>query len=148
MSGIEEADGYTIFCEDIRHEVSGQVTYVGVYTGAVTVPQFPFTLPKLAMAVHYRQPLDAPRENVRVFVYFGEDETEPVVEAFLNISEAPPLPAAPPLGDAKLIAATNVVFSPFVVEQMTVLKVRAMVGSHRVKLGTVMVIAANESTAA
>lgn len=41
----------TIFCDDIRHEIGGKFSYIGVYTGQMFVPSFPITLPKLCLAM-------------------------------------------------------------------------------------------------
>jgi hypothetical protein len=34
----------TVFCDDIRHEVGGKHSYIGVYSGKLFVPTFPATL--------------------------------------------------------------------------------------------------------
>jgi hypothetical protein len=31
----------TIFCDDIRHELGGKLSYIGVYSGRLIVPDFP-----------------------------------------------------------------------------------------------------------
>jgi hypothetical protein len=40
----------TLFCDDIRHEVGGKLSYIGVYSGGLFVRAFPVTLPKLCLA--------------------------------------------------------------------------------------------------
>lgn len=55
--------GFTIFCEDLREEVSGQTTYVGVYGDAMFVDgPLPITLTKLSMAIHL---FDEPQEGLK-----------------------------------------------------------------------------------
>ena len=40
--------GSTIFCDDIRYEINGKVTLVGVYAADMVLPNdFPVTLPKI-----------------------------------------------------------------------------------------------------
>ncbi len=41
----------TIFCDDIRHELGGKLSCIGVYSGRLIVPDFPVALPKLCVAV-------------------------------------------------------------------------------------------------
>ena len=40
----------TIFCDDIRHEVNGKMSLIGVYGGDLSVPSFPFTLNKFCIS--------------------------------------------------------------------------------------------------
>lgn len=37
----------TIFCDDVRHELNGKVSLMGVYGGDMYVTDFPVTLPKI-----------------------------------------------------------------------------------------------------
>ena len=41
----------TIFCDDIRDEVSGKVTYVGTYMSHLYAKNFPLSLPKFCIAI-------------------------------------------------------------------------------------------------
>ena len=44
--------GHVLFCDDIRSEVDGKVTYVGVYTARMRIHvPFPVLLPKFGIAV-------------------------------------------------------------------------------------------------
>ena len=57
-----EAYGYTIFCDDIRAEVGGKLTYVGSYSGTMLVHgSFPTIVPKLALGMVYLQRRDRTR---------------------------------------------------------------------------------------
>lgn len=48
------ADAYCIFCEDVRHEMEGRVSLIGVYKSSVKLPAFPHTMPKLGFYVNIR----------------------------------------------------------------------------------------------
>ena len=37
--------GYTIYCDDVRHEISGKRTFVGIYHAELLVLEFPTILP-------------------------------------------------------------------------------------------------------
>lgn len=41
----------SVFCDDLRQEVGGKLTYVGVYSSALWVAAFPTLLPKFVVAV-------------------------------------------------------------------------------------------------
>lgn len=59
---------YGIFCDDIRHELSGKFTLVGCYSDHLLVAQVPTTLPKLCLHFNYRcAAVDAP-SNIQVIV--------------------------------------------------------------------------------
>jgi hypothetical protein len=64
----------TLFCDDIRHEVSGKLTFVGVYSSHLFVPKFPITLPKLCLAVKVISPGSQPLEALSLRI-FRNDET-------------------------------------------------------------------------
>ncbi len=42
---------HTIFCDDVRNEVGGKLSYMGVYSGTLLVTEFPIVLPKLCVAL-------------------------------------------------------------------------------------------------
>lgn len=50
---------HTLFCEDVRHEVGGKKSYIGVYDDILTVPSFPALVSKL---------------NVVLFIYVTDGE--------------------------------------------------------------------------
>jgi hypothetical protein len=37
----------SIFCDDIRHEINGKMSLMGMYGNVMYVPNFPYTAPKL-----------------------------------------------------------------------------------------------------
>jgi hypothetical protein len=67
--------GFTIFCEDLREEVTGQTTYVGVYGDAMFVDApLPITLTQLCMAIHlFDEPKDVPTDLTIKIAQPGED---------------------------------------------------------------------------
>lgn len=42
---MNQRGAFTIYCDDIRQEVAGKSTFVGVYGGEMIVPKFPAILP-------------------------------------------------------------------------------------------------------
>ena len=41
---------FTTFCDDIRQEIGGKLSYMGVYSSDLYVGGFPITLPKFCVA--------------------------------------------------------------------------------------------------
>jgi hypothetical protein len=58
----------TLFCDDIRHEMGGKLSFIGVYSDSLFVNAFPVTLPKLCLFVKVVTPADEPIRilNLRV----------------------------------------------------------------------------------
>lgn len=42
----------TLFCDDIRQEIGGKISLIGVYSGVLLVPEFPATLPKMCVWIN------------------------------------------------------------------------------------------------
>lgn len=52
---MPEPTGIAIFCDDIREEVGGKTSYMGVYNGEMIIPtEAPTVLPKFCVSVHVR----------------------------------------------------------------------------------------------
>lgn len=49
---------FSLVCDQVRQEVSGKFIIIGLYTGGITVPQIPFSIPSLAFFNVFRA--DAP----------------------------------------------------------------------------------------
>jgi hypothetical protein len=66
------------YCDDIRQEVGNKFSYMGVYSGELTVPNAPVLLPKLCISVKASTDIGDPFEalEVRVVKVKGDDETE------------------------------------------------------------------------
>ena len=48
------------FCDDIREEVGGKLSFMGIYSGDMIVPGFPVVLPKLCININVVSPIDEP----------------------------------------------------------------------------------------
>lgn len=58
----------TIYCDDIRHEVNGKLSYIGVYRSVLYVTTFPTTLPKFCISNIVTTPIQRPfkKLNLRI----------------------------------------------------------------------------------
>jgi hypothetical protein len=138
--------GYTIFCDDIRNEIGGKTTFVGVYDGILNIHgEFPFLLAKFGLGIRYMEKRDAFKDDViiRIFMPGESEDGEPSFQGLLPIREAREKvqvhPDANPDAPRYLQLATNLVFSPLVIPQKGEMKVRAQCGSEIVKLGTLLI---------
>lgn len=42
---------WVVYCDDIRHEISNKLSFIGVYASIMYVPHFPIAIPRLCIAV-------------------------------------------------------------------------------------------------
>ncbi len=63
----------TLFCDDIRHEVGGKLSFVGVYSGGLLVSDFPVTLPKLCLSLKVITPIDEPLRSLCLRVFKDQE---------------------------------------------------------------------------
>ena len=83
--------GSAIFCDDIRHEVSGKVSLIGIYSGSMILHggDFPFLIPKFGMVFIYFEKHEAAQASPLILkIWFPGDEADkPSIEAELPIEE-------------------------------------------------------------
>jgi|SRR5262249_50572451 len=146
-----EAFGYTIFCDDIRIEIGGKLTYVGVYQGGtMLVPgSFPATVPKLALGIVYKQRHDKVVLPFTLWIFLpGDADDKPSI-----IAEMPEDAARAAIEEAKATAEkmTTEVFAtlnsqfaitPLHIAQPGLLKVRAVRGDQLIGLGSLNIVPA------
>ena len=68
----------TLFCDDIRHEVGGKISFIGVYSGGLFVPTFPVMLPKLCLSVKVVTPADEPLRSLSLRVLKDEETLQEI----------------------------------------------------------------------
>lgn len=132
--------GLTIFCDDIRHETSGKVTYVGIYKGVMYLRgDLPLTLPKICFAILLREePRSMEPVTIKIFFPGQEDEDEPAATLEMHPQgEAPELPPSP---EFKLRDAWMMLEVPNAqIEQYGKFRVRAYRARDEIRLGTLIV---------
>jgi len=74
----------TLFCDDIRHELGGKLSFIGVYSGVLFVPTFPATLARLCLSATIITPVGEPLRTLTLRVlkndktlhemHFSEDQ--------------------------------------------------------------------------
>ncbi|WP_137754409.1 hypothetical protein [Sphingopyxis sp. L1A2A] len=133
--------GHVVFCDDIREEIGGKRTFVGVYGNFLVISAVgPVTLPQLCAAISLR--IDPPTAPTAVTVrIFRSDGDELLFEAS---AEFPPTPSNPsPFGDENSVSFIEL-FVParmqnLVITQDCAIKVRAFIGDDEIRLGAIVV---------
>lgn len=65
---------HAVFSDDIRQELGGKITIVGMYQGQCLVPSIPCSLAKLCVSISLSTPRSAPFKSVQVKgTYAGEE---------------------------------------------------------------------------
>ncbi len=140
--------GYTIFCDDIRQESTGKLTFIGVYPATLYVHgEFPFTLSKFCFFIDYREPHDLRTESVALKIFLpGDADDSPSVEGEIHLERARSAMGEKIKDDSipeqeKMIRATTVLsFAPVILSGEGVIKVRAYRGGkEEIRLGTLRV---------
>ncbi len=68
---------HTLYCDDVRQEVNGKMTFVGAYQGELNVQRAENTvLPKLCIVVNVQTPKAQPFDSIFIRVLKDEDVIE------------------------------------------------------------------------
>ncbi|MBN9332975.1 hypothetical protein [Devosia sp.] len=131
---MSEPYGYTIFCDDIRQEVGGKLSFMGAYNGDLHIlTGEPFTLPKLAagMTVVVPEGIQITEPIAFALLHEVDGETNELVRA---VAEGYELPTSAPAGRI-IRVSLNFQLSPFLVDREAILRARAYVNGQEVKIG-------------
>ena len=103
----------TIFCDDIRYEVGGKLSLIGVYSGGLLVNKFPVILPKLCVLIKIVTPAEEPLSALKVRILKNDETLQEVdVDDLKNATE--PLATSPDEESQQRChtAQFNLTFSP------------------------------------
>lgn len=71
-----------LFCDDIRDEVSGKVSYMGVYTDDLVISKMPTIIPKFSICVIAMVPIELINVDGLIIIdMLGEEQPFPLVIA-------------------------------------------------------------------
>lgn len=130
--------GHTIFCDDIRFEADGKMSFIGSYGGAMTVhAAFPAALPKFGFAVTLWQAVQVARKDfvVKIFLPGDDEEKAPPIEMRGDPNAIPD-----PGPEAKfLVASMQFLSAPLVLKSPGVIRSRALIDGKLYRLGSLSV---------
>jgi hypothetical protein len=148
---VPDVYGHTVFCDDIRQEITGKFLFVGVYNTLMVIgAPFPVQLPRLcfSISITQRRELFVPKIGFRIFVP-GDADDAPSIEGDMGeVSDGAVLNGASAASDAIGIPKSerlftgvfsNLMFDNFVVNEPGLIKVRADIKGKRYKLGSLRV---------
>jgi hypothetical protein len=145
---VRKAQGYCLFCDDIRQEVGGKLSYMGVYHGVLQAHgSFPLTLPKFGIVTTYVERFDALTEeekarNISIKILVPNENGG---EKLLFESE---IPAATLRGENADNAQSElkifrmeipVLMAPLTIDAPGKIKVRLYLGNLELKIGSLEV---------
>ena len=136
--------GNTVFCDDIRAEVGGKITLIGIYTSRMTVHgTFPYVMPKFALWVNYFEGKGNTGDG-KLNIFLPGDDKTPTIEADVPLNDLrASIDPANDLNDPdvpmRVRLQTPLIFTPFILKQPGRIKVRMIVGETTTRLGTLKV---------
>ena len=137
--------GYCVFCEDIRQELNGKQTYVGVFVGSDLniLGALPAAIGKFSINATYRQRQADGLEPVMLEVHMpGDDDDKPTAQTEISFEELvqalPPPPAD--VDDPIIGMAMGFEFNPLEIKQEGRITVSAVKAGKRYRLGSLRVL--------
>jgi hypothetical protein len=122
-----------IYCDDIRNEVGGKMSYMGVYNNDLLVASFPVSIPKFSVHATLTLPLGTVPESVRVYFMSGE-ETLTQVDVTRDQIVVPLNPDSDLLPDERKLALNFIFsFAPLLISKQTRLRLKATVDGSEYK---------------
>lgn len=114
-----------IYCDDIREELGGKISLMGVYTGDMIVSTIPLTLPKLCIVVTAMTDVSNPFQSLNARVEKGEDGVVLVSTGNIDVPSLQKKASGGEVSNGARFHAVgfHFVLSPFLVEEQTILRV-------------------------
>jgi hypothetical protein len=143
---VRNSWGFALFCDDIRAELGGKFSIMGVYQNDMVFPsnaEFPILYPKFCILVKYYEVRDYFTDDivVRIFLPGDPKEAPSVTMPFQRAILGGPTPVYPLEEDQEALFNLTAPFtlSPFPVKQEGFVKVRIVCGSTTTAIGSLMV---------
>jgi hypothetical protein len=133
--------GYTIFCDDVRHEITGKQILIGVYNADLVVESLPALLPSFNFVIHYRERKNESELPVKIVITVPTPDDQPILEMDIpreGFKQAPPPPDAI---EGEMLSAVNMTSSVagLLLTHIGRIKVRAYRGDDEIRLGTLRI---------
>lgn len=148
MTDKRNAWGASIFCDDIRHEVAGKLSLVGVYGPDMVMPgELPTMYPKLGVFVTYYEMVNMFFDNLSLRISIETKDGENVIqETMIDRKDfAKPRVARDEAikglldPDRVNVIRIPMIFSPFSIPGECLVKVRMHCGDVTTKLGVLWI---------
>jgi hypothetical protein len=137
--------GYSTFCDDIRQETGGKVSFIGCYRHKMFVHGgFPATLPKFGISFTFIERANKRPDHLIVMVFLpGDAEDKPSISTTVNVKERDKDPARPPVGERDRETVfrfeSQLIFAPLILRSEGAIKVRFKVNDEIIKAGALSI---------
>jgi hypothetical protein len=139
-SGRCQPWGTTIFCEDIRAEIGGKITLVGIYLDELTSQSpFPVVLPKFAFWINYFEVPGSMSGDGKLYISLPGD-SKPSIESDIPMEQhraqgGNNVDADDPEVGIRIRLLMPIVIAPLVLKQPGRILVRLHFGERVIRLG-------------
>jgi hypothetical protein len=127
---------HVLYCDDIRTEIGGKHSFMGVYNSEMVFPDFPASLPKLHAHITVTVPYEeSPKHRVEIRLLHGDLVLAEAILDQATLALYPvPLPDMESAPEERNLALTlDFILSPFQVPEPTRILLRAMVDGEELK---------------
>ena len=135
---------YSIFCDDIRNELNGKISLMGVFGSLMYLPEFPAVLPKLCAVLTASTPTDKPFKTVS---FKGTMDENVIFEIALDSNQMEQMrqQSGGLIDDPKgFEAKAMVVLSPLHLETPTKIKISIVADGEEIDCGGLQISKAPE----
>lgn len=143
-----KAWGFALFCDDVRLEIGGKQSLMGLYQADMFFPAsapLPILLPKVVIVINYYEVQGALKEDISFKITFGDNliGEAPALRKDIEAAQAQaPIPTDASDEDKERIFSLRlpIPISPFRIDQATRLRVRAHYSDGKIlKLGSIAI---------
>lgn len=122
---------HATYCDDIRQELGGKLTLVGVYNSSLVVPAFPVVLPKLCLVLQIVMAADSPLKELKIRVLMdetilaeGELAVGDLQAGFAAMAADNDADDSTPEADRRFVLGAHFIFSPIKFDAPGAIRVR------------------------
>lgn len=118
---------HSLYCDDIRHEINGKVSYVGAYHGQLLVQSLPVVVPKLCVAIFAVTPANEPFKKFSLRILKNDENLIEQEFSSEQLKQIPDVSGSTSNDKQDKIQVLNFLFqfSPFPIESNMKLRIRA-----------------------
>lgn len=133
--------GHTIFCDDVRQEIGGKTSLMGIYKGTLVVQgPAPVTLPRLCLHSTFIERPDESNEPIELQITMpGDAENTPSIRIEIPANFRDQIPKDPELDDPRLSLEFQSTISQLVIKQDGYITIRARRGRSVFRIGRLRV---------
>jgi hypothetical protein len=136
-----EPYGFTQFCDDIRQEVDGKISLIGVYGADLVLPDFPATILQLCIMIRFFESEQHSDMPLDLHIYFPGDADESPTQRINIPGGRKPAEPPPETADISVRLGVNLFlkFPTLTIKEEGRIKVRMLRGDTSYRLGAIRV---------